>query len=156
MGVGKGSFARELLKHCDRFALDTDDLIESMENRKIKQIFKDDGERYFRDLEKKCAKWLHKSVDDAIISTGGGFYAVDGLEKIGKVVYLEADFDWIYERVVRAKNAKKKLKKRPLFNSYDKTKSLFLKRQKEYEKKADIAVDITSSDKSSIIKEILR
>ncbi len=35
------------------FAIDTDDLIESMENRKIKKIFASDGEPYFRNLEKK-------------------------------------------------------------------------------------------------------
>ena len=38
MGVGKGSVAREVIKHSDYIAMDTDDLIESMENRRIKNI----------------------------------------------------------------------------------------------------------------------
>lgn len=53
MGVGKGTIARALIKRTKRFGLDTDDLIESMENRKIKAIFETDGEAYFRKLEKK-------------------------------------------------------------------------------------------------------
>lgn len=53
MGVGKGTIARALVKESSMFAIDTDDLIESMENRKIKKIFASDGEPYFRNLEKR-------------------------------------------------------------------------------------------------------
>ncbi|MBD3825105.1 MAG: shikimate kinase, partial [Epsilonproteobacteria bacterium] len=74
MGVGKGSIAREIVKRAKVIAIDTDDLIESMENRRIKEIFEEEGEGYFRELEKRVAKWLEKSVDDTLISTGGGFY----------------------------------------------------------------------------------
>ncbi len=42
------------------YAIDTDDLIESMENRAIKKIFAVDGEAYFRNLEKKTALWLEE------------------------------------------------------------------------------------------------
>ncbi len=42
MGVGKGTVARALVKSSDYFAIDTDDLIESMDNRKVKKIFKED------------------------------------------------------------------------------------------------------------------
>ena len=34
MGVGKGTIARALIKESSMFAIDTDDLIESMENTK--------------------------------------------------------------------------------------------------------------------------
>ena len=53
MGVGKGTVARALVKNSNYFAVDTDDLIESLVNKKIKKIFKDEGEEYFRFLEKK-------------------------------------------------------------------------------------------------------
>ena len=48
MGVGKGTIARALIKESSMFAIDTDDLIESMENKKIKKIFEEQGEPYFR------------------------------------------------------------------------------------------------------------
>ena len=47
MGVGKGTVARALSRESKYFAIDTDDLIESLENRKIKEIFESEGESYF-------------------------------------------------------------------------------------------------------------
>ncbi len=67
MGVGKGTVARAMVKESSLYAIDTDDLIESMENRAIKKIFAVDGEAYFRNLEKKTALWLESSVDNTII-----------------------------------------------------------------------------------------
>jgi shikimate kinase len=156
MGVGKGTISRKLVQKSDYFAIDTDDVIESLENKTIKAIFEKHGESYFRALEQRCATWLQKSVDHTIISTGGGFYKVEGLNAIGKVVYLKADFDWIYDRVVNAKNAKKKLKKRPLFKSYKKTKELFDARAKAYEAKADIVVNVDSISTDAAIQQILK
>jgi len=60
MGVGKGSVAREIVKNSDYIAIDTDDLIESMTNKKIKKIFQEDGEEYFRKLEKDVSLWLEE------------------------------------------------------------------------------------------------
>ncbi len=53
MGVGKGTVARALVRKSGMFGLDSDDLIESIENRKVKTIFEEDGEEYFRAMEKK-------------------------------------------------------------------------------------------------------
>ena len=39
MGVGKGTIARAYAHYSNRYNIDTDDLIESLENRKIKAIF---------------------------------------------------------------------------------------------------------------------
>ncbi|MGM0622563.1 MAG: shikimate kinase [Campylobacterota bacterium] len=155
MGVGKGSIARQLVKQSERFGLDTDDLIESLENQKIKAIFENEGEAYFRALEQKCAFWLQNSVKDSVISTGGGFYQVDNLNEIGQVVYLKADFDWIYKRVTQAKNASKKLKKRPLFKSYKKTKELFQNRQDLYEQKAKINISVDKEGEQTEVQSIL-
>ena len=82
-----------------QYVIDTDDLIESMENRAIKKIFANDGEAYFRNLEKKTALWLESSVDNTIISTGGGFYRQENLKNIGTVIYLKSSFDGILKRV---------------------------------------------------------
>ena len=81
MGVGKGSVAREIVRQSGMVAIDTDDIIESMENRRIKKIFAQEGEPYFRDLERKVAKWLQTSVSNTLISTGGGFYKVPNIKK---------------------------------------------------------------------------
>ena len=155
MGVGKGTVARALVKKSNMFAIDTDDLIESMENRKIKKIFEIEGEPYFRALEKKTALWLQKSVNNTIISTGGGFYKQENINKIGKVVYLKSSFQGILDRINEAPNAENKLKKRPLLQNMEEAIKLYNSRAKEYEKVAKIIVDVEKKDLKDIVKEIL-
>lgn len=155
MGVGKGTVARALVKNSSMFSIDTDDLIESMENRKIKNIFASDGEAYFRNLEKKTALWLENSVENTIISTGGGFYKQENLQNIGLVIYLKSSFDGILERIKKAPNAKNKLKKRPLLQNKKEALKLFNTREKEYEKVSNIVIDVEKKDLKNIVKEIL-
>ncbi len=155
MGVGKGTIARALVKSTNKFAIDTDDLIESMENRKIKKIFKKYGESYFRDLEKKCAIWLENSVNDTIISTGGGFYKQENLSKIGKVVYLKSSFEGIIQRIENSPNAQSKFKKRPLLKELDKARELFNQRVRQYEAVANVVVDVENIDIDIIINNII-
>jgi shikimate kinase len=156
MGIGKGSVAREISKKLEIVSVDTDDIIESMENRSIKKIFETDGEAYFRALEANVAKWLEKSVKKTLISTGGGFFKVKNLHKIGKVILLDAPFETIYERIANHPNAEKKLKKRPLFQDLDKAKTLYAQRSKEYRKVADIVIDVRDKDLQEIAEEIIK
>jgi shikimate kinase len=156
MGVGKGSVAREIIKISDYMAVDTDDLIESMENKKIKKIFEDEGEKYFRKLEKKVALWLEDSVKNTIISTGGGFYKVENLKNIGKIVLLDSPFEKILERIKNHPNAKKKLAKRPLLQDLKKAKELYDIRRPEYLSVADIVIDVSEKNLQKIAKEILK
>ncbi len=156
MGVGKGSVAREIFKQSGLICLDTDDLIESLENRAIKKIFETDGEEYFRELEQKIAFWLEKSVQKTLISTGGGFFKVKNLKKIGKVVLLDSSFEKIYDRILGHENAEKKLKKRPLFQDIKKAKKLYQIRVKEYKKVADFVINVSDKDLKEIAKEIIK
>jgi len=154
MGVGKGTVARAFVKEFDVFAVDTDDLIESMENRKIKEIFETDGEAYFRELEQKCAKWLSKNVSNVIISTGGGFFKTKSISKIGTVVLLDSSFDAILNRIKAHPNAEKKLAKRPLLQNIKEAKKLYKERLKEYKKVADIIVNVEGKTPQQVAKEI--
>jgi shikimate kinase len=156
MGVGKGSVAREIIKQSDYIAVDTDDIIESMENRKVKAIFEAEGEPYFRGVEKKVARWLAQSVQNTLISTGGGFYKVPNIKDVGTVVLLHASFDTIYKRIINHPNAKKKIKKRPLLNDKAKARELYDAREPEYMKVADIVVDVSKKTVSEIAEEILK
>ena len=156
MGVGKGSIAREVTKHSDYIAIDTDDVIESMTNKKIKDIFGDEGEGYFRKLEKNISHWLQNSVKDTLISTGGGFYKVKNLKKIGIVVLLDSPFEEIIKRIEAHPNAKKKIKKRPLLKDLKKAKELYEQRRPEYLKLADIVVDVTNKSADVCSKELLK
>ena len=155
MGVGKGTVARALVEKTDMYAIDTDDLIESMQNRKIKKIFELYGEAYFRALEKKTSLWLESSVQNTIISTGGGFYKQENIDKIGKVVYLKSSFQGILDRINEAPNAANKLKKRPLLQNIEEDEKLYNSRVKDYEKVSKLIVDVENKDIKDIVKEIL-
>ncbi len=155
MGVGKGSVAREVIKISDYMSIDTDDLIESMENKTVKRIFADSGEEYFRFLEKKVSHWLEKSVKNSLISTGGGFYKQKNLKNIGVVVFLDSPFDKILERINSHPNAAKKLKKRPLLNDLKKAKELYEERLPHYRALADIVVEVTDKSALDCAKELL-
>ena len=156
MGVGKGSVAREVVKHSNYIAVDTDDLIESMENRKIKTIFLQDGQEYFRKVEKDISLWLEKSVRNTLISTGGGFYKVENLKKIGTIVLLDSPFEEIIKRIKSHPNATKKLKKRPLLRDLKKAKELYDLRRPEYLALADIVIDVTNKSATDCCKELIK
>jgi len=156
MGVGKGSIARAMVKKTAMMALDTDDVIESIENRSIKAIFATEGEEYFRNLERKVARWLKKKVTGTIISTGGGFYKVPALKKVGTIILLNAPFDTIYERIVAHPDAAKKFKKRPLFKDIDKARALYEERLPQYLKVADMVIDVSDKTVDMIAKEIIK
>ncbi len=155
MGVGKGSVARELFKQSDYFAVDTDDLIESLENKRIKDIFKSEGEEYFRALEFKTALWIEKSVNNTIISTGGGFYKVKNICKIGTIIYLKSSFDAILKRIQEHPNAKKKVAKRPLLKDLKKAKEIYKQRVSEYKSIANLTVNVENKSIKKIAREIL-
>lgn len=154
MGVGKGTTARAYAEKYKCFNIDTDDLIESKINQKVKTIFEEKGEKYFRSLEQECANWIESSVDNSLISCGGGFYKVNNLKKLGIVVLLDASYEWIYNRLSTAENAKSKLKKRPLFSEPEKAKKLYAEREKAYRKLADVIIDVEKNSIKKIIKEI--
>ena len=154
MGVGKGTTARAYAKKYDTFIIDTDDLIESKENRRIKSIFKEEGEKYFRLCEQQCADWIELSVNNSFISCGGGFYNVSNLKKLGTVVLLDASYEWIFNRLSTAENAKAKLRKRPLFSEPKKAKRLYEEREKAYKEVADVIINVEDKSMKNIIKEI--
>ena len=156
MGVGKGSIAREIVHNSSYIALDTDDLVESMQNKPIKKIFQENGEAYFRNLENNIAIWLEKSVQNTLISTGGGFYKVKNLKKIGTIVLLDSPFEKILKRIQEHPNAKAKLRKRPLLKDLKAAKQLYKQRRPEYLALADIVIDVTDKSVSECTKEILK
>lgn len=154
MGVGKGTTARAFTKKYGTYIIDTDDLIESRENREVKKIFAKKGEGYFRELEQQTADWIEKCVTGTMISCGGGFYKVNNIEKLGTVVLLDASFEWIHNRLKTAKNAKNKLAKRPLFAQEKEAKKLYKERERAYKKVADVIVNVENKSLDKVIKEI--
>lgn len=154
MGVGKGTTARAFSKKYGIFSIDTDDLIESLENRSIKKIFQKEGESYFRNLEQKTAYWIESSVNNTLISCGGGFYKVRNIKKLGHVVLLDASFEWIYHRLRTSPNAQKKLAKRPLFSNLELARNLYEARSQDYRAVADTIINLEKLSFDEVLEEI--
>ena len=74
MGIGKGTTARAFSEKYGTYIIDTDDLIESKENKEVKKIFAKHGEAYFREQEQSTANWIEACIKGTFISCGGGFY----------------------------------------------------------------------------------
>ena len=130
MGTGKSSVGRLLAHLWRRPFLDTDKEIERRTRRKIKDIFAEDGEKYFRELECRCVEeWLPES--GAIIATGGGILTSPGMhEKLrerGVLITLFASPETIY---ARTRNGS-----RPLLqteNPTERIRELLAAREKDY------------------------
>ncbi|MCI5145072.1 MAG: shikimate kinase [Candidatus Electrothrix sp. AR3] len=153
MGVGKGRTARALAAHTGRFAVDTDDLIQSMVKMKIRHIFDRQGEARFRQLEQQTADWLEQQVSNTIVSTGGGFFKVNNLKRIGKVIFLHASLEDILASIHSHPKAAKKIKKRPLLQNLEQAKILFEERLPLYRRVADVEISIQGRELAGIVKE---
>ncbi len=156
MGIGKGTTARAFSKKYGTYIIDTDDLIESKENKEVKKIFKKKGEAYFREQEQETANWIEKCIRGTFISCGGGFYKVNNLKKLGTVVLLDASFEWIHNRLKSAKNSKSKLAKRPLFSEEKEARKLYKEREKAYKNVAGVIVNVEGKNIDEIIDEIAK
>ncbi|WP_417911522.1 shikimate kinase [Candidatus Electronema sp. TJ] len=155
MGVGKGRTARALAALTGRFAVDTDDLIESMVKTKVRDIFAAQGEAHFRRLEQQAADWLERQVSGTIVSAGGGFFNVSNLKQLGKVVYLHSDLESIIKALRSAPNAESKMKKRPLLQDMVRAEALFAERLPRYRQAADFEVAVQGRENADIAAEIV-
>ena len=154
MAVGKGRTARALAAATGRFAVDTDDLIESMVKMKIRKIFARHGERHFRDLEQRTADWLEHNVSATIVSTGGGFFKVGNLHRLGRVIYLHSTLEGILTAVRNHPNGAKKIAKRPLLQDMDKARLLYDERLPLYRAACDTEINVQGREISEVAEEI--
>ncbi len=154
MGVGKGRTARALAELTGRFAVDTDDLIESMVKMKIRDIFAVHGETQFRQFEQRCADWLEQQVNGTIVSVGGGFFKVSNLKRLGRVIYLHSELDGILEAMRSHPDAEQKMKKRPLLQDLAKAEALFNERLPQYRQAADVEIAVRGRGNADIAAEI--
>ena len=70
MGSGKTTVGQMLANELSLPFFDTDEILTSIEDRSIPEIFSQNGEEYFRSLEKELIdNW---KISDGIVATGGG------------------------------------------------------------------------------------
>ncbi|MGB9613121.1 MAG: shikimate kinase [Candidatus Margulisiibacteriota bacterium] len=154
MGVGKSEVGQRLARELAMNFLDTDELIEKTEGRSINEIFKTEGEEYFRNLETEVLETL-QDYDNFVLSTGGGMVLreenVSLLKNLGPLILLWADPEVVYERI-------KEQTHRPLLNVPDpkeEIKKILDFRSPIYNRVADFKVDTSFKTAEEVVLEIL-
>ena len=148
MGAGKTVVGKELAKIMGRKFVDTDEMIEEETGISIPAIFAARGEEYFRELEYEMCKKT-ANLKNVVVSTGGGAMTfernVEAIKKGSKVVFLDASFDVICDRVGDASS-------RPLFKNKENAKKLYDERREKYLAAADYIINGNISARKTALK----
>jgi shikimate kinase len=114
MGCGKTYWGRGLSKKLGLPFFDLDEQIEEKEEKKINAIFNEEGEEYFRLLEKEVLYMLTESHESFVMAAGGGtpcFYNNIGyMKQAGTVVWINCSIECIFNRLVRGKGSRPLIK----------------------------------------------
>ena len=153
MGSGKSSVGKLLAKKINYNFIDTDLLIEKEENKSINQIFAENGEEYFRSLEKEITlNSLNKKK--TIISLGGGAILNNEIRLAIKLnsfnIYLKVDKFVLKKRLENSKN-------RPLLKNEILNKKLheLLNQREKFYNGADLLIN-NNKTIDDAINEILK
>lgn len=154
MGSGKTTIGKLIADNLKEFTfVDIDSLIEQKENRNINDIFKDSDEVYFRKVESEIVKELSNSRN-LVISTGGGIVKnsdnIKFLKENGRVIYLSASSDVLYERL-------KDFNDRPLLNKPDIKATIdnLLNERENLYKTADYEINTNFKSPGEIANEVI-
>ena len=157
MGSGKSTLGKLLSEKLNISHFDLDIFIEKEEKESIVDIFRKNGEMYFRNLEKKYLKKLI-AKENFIISTGGGTPIHNKMMELmlqnGTVIYLKCSESILFDRLKENKN------KRPLLSNLSQnnlqnfiTKTL-TKREEIYEKSEKIFFNNNKKDMKRILNTL--
>lgn len=107
MGSGKSSTGKRLAKKLNYNFIDLDKLIESDYQTTIADVFKERGEREFRNIEHNTLKKII-GRPNTIIACGGGtpcfFDNIELMNNSGITIYLKLSAKTLCERLLESKN----------------------------------------------------
>jgi shikimate kinase len=155
MGVGKTVVGKAIASKTELEFVDLDDVIIKRMNKSISDIFKEDGESRFRQIEREITKET-ASRDKQVIALGGGTILdeenLKQLKKNSKLILLTADPSIILKRILSDGLV------RPLLNVEDKLeriRALLYVRLPIYFEAADYVVDTSEGSPKEISAEII-
>ena len=157
MGSGKSTIGPILANTLGWDFYDLDKVIEKKIGKKIREIFEQDGEDFFRSIETETLREI-SAAEKAVISLGGGTMANDDNIKIlknsGKLFYLKISIEAAYgrlkykrDRPALTKNVSEDFSKEELLTTIDN----LLKVRAGYYEQADYTIE---TDKASVGKSV--
>ena len=154
MGAGKSTIAKALQRELGFPLVEMDERIVLEQGMSINDIFAQYGESRFRDIESQLVVDLGEQ-EPSIISCGGGVVVrpqnTQNMKKSGKIVFLTATPETIYERVKNSTD-------RPILNGHMNVEyiaELMEKRRALYEEAADITIQTDGKTREQICAEII-
>lgn len=154
MGAGKSTIAKALQRELGFPLVEMDERIVQEQGMSINDIFAQYGESRFRDIESQLVVDLGEQ-EPSIISCGGGVVVrpqnTQNMKKSGKIVFLTATPETIYERVKNSTD-------RPILNGHMNVEyiaELMEKRRALYEAAADITIQTDGKTREQICEEII-
>ncbi|UOY93989.1 shikimate kinase [Ectobacillus sp. JY-23] len=148
MGAGKTTIGKALSKEWNMPVVDTDELVELLTGKAIRDIFHEEGEEKFRQYETAALQSIKE--DHVIITTGGGVVQKqenrEWMLTHGTVLYVYCDVEHIFNRLHGDTS-------RPLLKDRSAFIELFQSRQ-EYYKQAHYHIDTTGKRIEHIVEEL--
>ena len=150
-GAGKSTVGVILAKLMGFDFVDTDILIQSMENQTLQDIINCEGYQHLRKIEEKIL--LSLEMKSSIISTGGSaIYSKKSMEKLktlGPRIYLKLDLESLRKRVAATPA-------RGIASEANKTfQEIFNERTPLYEDYSDFVIDAGAGSADTLAKNIV-
>jgi len=134
-GSGKTTIGKQVAKNLGADFYDIDSLIEQKLNKSIKEIFENEGEAYFRQIENQILSKISQEVSSnstsktIIISAGGGILSnQDNLKYIHQLGFSI----WMYSPIESCLYRLKNQNNRPLIKDYQSALELYNSRKDDY------------------------
>jgi len=158
-GSGKSSVAAPLAERSGFSWIDADDEIERIAGKSITQIFADEGESHFRQIERTVMQSL-LSRDKLIIAAGGGAIlnaqTREEIQDAGPVIWLKADVNALEQRLTSdVSTASRRPALTASASQREEIQNLLNQREPLYRACASITVDTDSKTVIQIVDEIM-
>ena len=137
MGSGKSTLGRELASRLNLSFLDMDQFIEMKYLKTVPDIFRDEGEKQFRNKEQVC---LHEisSMKNVVVATGGGapcfFDNMDLMNRTGCCVFLDVEPEVLAARLMKGDVVRPLIQGKQAEELVQIIEGMMLKRRPYYEK----------------------
>ena len=154
MGSGKSSTGPVLAEILKYKYVYLDVLIEKLTKKTIDQVFSDEGEEYFRDLETQCLQEIIK-LPSVVVSTGGGVVLKKenwGILRQGVIVWLDINKKIVLSRLNQSKNNSRPLLEGNIGIKYE---EIFETRKNIYAQ-ADLRVEIHNEGVRQVAEKIIK